>query len=133
MPRKLAISIFLIPAIGCLSRDRAAVRLCHAVGDVLRLLGAELVVDLELSLRWLEPLRRVAFQDDGEAPFGIRVELLQRVQTTREATEEHLLDATGLGHGLPEVVGRLACRGGAVSRLEFGEAATDLHLVLRRL
>ncbi|MNP60906.1 hypothetical protein D3C76_1560350 [compost metagenome] len=29
-------------------------------------------------------------------------------------------------------MGCLACRGGEVARLEFGEAATDLHLVLGR-
>ncbi|CRQ43451.1 hypothetical protein PAERUG_E3_London_17_VIM_2_03_09_06322 [Pseudomonas aeruginosa] len=116
-----------------LHHEDGRVRLGDEVGDVLRLLGAELVVDLELSLRGLEPLRRVALQDDGEAPFGVRIELLQRVQTTGESTEEHLLDATGLGHGLPEVVGRLACRSGVVARPEFGETATDLHLVLRRL
>jgi len=39
----------------------------HEVGDVLWLLGAELVIDLELPLGGLEPLAGVALQNDCKA------------------------------------------------------------------
>ncbi|HBG52281.1 hypothetical protein [Candidatus Macondimonas diazotrophica] len=51
----------------------------------------------------------------------------------REFAEQHLLDATGTKHGVPEMAGRLACRGGAGAWLEFGEAETGLRLVLGHL
>ncbi len=102
------------------------------VGDVLRLLGAELVVDLELPFGRLEPLRRVALQDDGKTALGIRIELLQRVQAARKAAEQHLLDAARFGNRFAEVVRRLSCRGCVIARLQRSETAADPHVVLGR-
>src|SRR5690554_7561845 len=56
----------------------------------------------------------ISFKDNREAPLCIRVEFLQRVQATLKAAKQHLFDATGLGHGLTEMVSRLACCGGVV-------------------
>ncbi|EAA20322.1 hypothetical protein [Plasmodium yoelii yoelii] len=105
----------------------------HEVGDVFRLLSAELVVDLELSLRGLEPPAGVAFEDDGEAALAVRVELLQRVQTLREPAEQHLADSAHVLHRFAEMARGLSRRRGVVAGLQFREAATDLHLELGRL
>jgi hypothetical protein len=46
-------------------------RFRHEVRDVLRLLTAQLVVNLELTLGRLEPFRRVALKNDCEAPLRV--------------------------------------------------------------
>ena len=105
----------------------------HEVRDVLRLLGAQLVVNQELALRGLEPLLRVTFQDDSEAPLRVRVKPLERIQALREPAEKHLLDAADLDHRLAKVVRCLAGHNRVVARLQFCEASADLHLVAGRL
>lgn len=55
---------------------------------------------MELAHYRLEPLETVSFQNYGEAPFGIGIKLLQRVQTLYKVTEQHLLDFADLGYGI---------------------------------
>src|SRR3546814_17643124 len=79
------------------------------VGSVLGLCGAEVVVELELPLRRLEPRAGFAFEDDSETALGVRVELLQWVQALCESTEQRLLDATHFLHRFAEVTRSLSC------------------------
>src|SRR5574341_801680 len=62
--------------------------LCNKVRLVLQMIRARLVVELELPLGWLEPLDRFTLQDDGQLSLRIRLELLNRGQTTTESPEQ---------------------------------------------
>ena len=46
------------------------------IGDVFAVFRAELVIDLELSFGGFEPFFGIAFQNNGEAAFGIGIEFL---------------------------------------------------------
>ena len=51
--------------------ENGRIRFRHEVRDVLRLLSAQLVENLELALGGLEPLRRVALQDGRAATIAL--------------------------------------------------------------
>src|SRR6059036_715078 len=101
--------IVLAPLLGCfplrlhLGRRHlvARLRLDHqklspGFGDevwhVLLVARADAVEDLKLPLGWLEPSKRLALENDCEAALGVGTELLQPIETSREAAKQQLAD-----------------------------------------
>src|SRR5450759_5091253 len=58
------------------------------VGLVLKRVSSRLVIDLELTLRWFEPLHTFALENHSELALRVRLELLHGVQAVLKPTEQ---------------------------------------------
>jgi hypothetical protein len=63
-----------------LKHENSVFCLRYEIRLILGIIGLPFIVDLELAFRGLKPLRCLAFQNDGQFTFGVRLELLNRVR-----------------------------------------------------
>ena len=101
------------------------------VRDVLVIVG---VVDAEVAFGRLQPFLdgRVALQDDGHDPFGVRLETQHGIEGLLEAVEQHAADQQLVVHRRAEVANLLGGGLAVVVRAERDEASGDLHVELGR-
>jgi hypothetical protein len=101
----------------------------HEIRLVFLMVGAQLVIYLELPSGRLEPFQGVAIQDDRRLPFGIGPRLLDGIETALKAAKKYLGDQASILHRLPEIVNRIAGSGREGALLQCREPLADNHVI----